>query len=200
MSNLTIEVWDATGNKKQLDELPADAPVIRVIAVLVDTSASRHNESGAVRMCEFSAENDTSSRFRRHREMLAIACAAGILAFALQELPGGRVSFRALTRIPLPQTCFSRSWLGLKCPGCGLTRSIIHLAEGDWEASWRNHRLGSLMAVVIVFQVPYRLIALRRPDWPMLPGRWLVVFGYLLVALLIGNWLVDVVAGHVISA
>jgi hypothetical protein len=36
MSNLTIEVWDATGNKKQLVELPADAPVNRVIAVLVD--------------------------------------------------------------------------------------------------------------------------------------------------------------------
>ena len=36
MSNITIEVWDATGNKKQLVELPAEAPVNRVIAVLVD--------------------------------------------------------------------------------------------------------------------------------------------------------------------
>jgi hypothetical protein len=36
MSNLTIEVWDATGNKKQLVELSADAPVNRVIAALVD--------------------------------------------------------------------------------------------------------------------------------------------------------------------
>jgi len=36
MSNLTIEVWDATGNKKQLVEVPADAPVNRVIAVLVE--------------------------------------------------------------------------------------------------------------------------------------------------------------------
>ena len=36
MSSITIEVWDATGNKKQLVELPADAPVNRVIAVLVD--------------------------------------------------------------------------------------------------------------------------------------------------------------------
>jgi Protein of unknown function (DUF2752) len=151
-------------------------------------------------MSEFSAENDAVRRFRRHREMLTIACAVVVLAFALQELPDGRVSFRGLTQIPLPQTCFSRSWLGLKCPGCGLTRSIIHLAEGDWEASWRNHRLGSLMAVVIVFQFPFRLIALRRPHWPVIPVRWLVVFGYLLIALLIGNWLVDVVAGHVISA
>ena len=36
MQTLTIEVWDATGNKKQLVEVPADAPVNRVIAVLVE--------------------------------------------------------------------------------------------------------------------------------------------------------------------
>lgn len=36
MQTLTIEVWDATGNKKQLVEVPADAPVDRVIAVLVE--------------------------------------------------------------------------------------------------------------------------------------------------------------------
>ena len=36
MSNVTIEVWDATGNKKQLVSLPSDATVDRVVAVLVD--------------------------------------------------------------------------------------------------------------------------------------------------------------------
>jgi hypothetical protein len=35
MSDISIEVWDATGNKKQLVQLPADAAVNRVIAVLV---------------------------------------------------------------------------------------------------------------------------------------------------------------------
>lgn len=34
-NNITIEVWDATGNKKQLVEMPSDAPVNRLIAVLV---------------------------------------------------------------------------------------------------------------------------------------------------------------------
>lgn len=36
MKPINIEVWDATGNKKQLVEVPADAPVNRVIAVLVE--------------------------------------------------------------------------------------------------------------------------------------------------------------------
>ena len=36
MGDINLEVWDATGNKKQLVEVPADAPINRVIAVLVE--------------------------------------------------------------------------------------------------------------------------------------------------------------------
>ena len=54
MSNLTIEVWDATGNKKQLVELPADAPVNRVIAVLVEKmNLPRQSPDGQVLSYKF---------------------------------------------------------------------------------------------------------------------------------------------------
>jgi len=78
-----------------------------------------------------------------------------------------------------------------------LTRSIIHLAEGDWRASWHDHRLGGLMAVVIALQVPYRLLALRRTGRPLIAPRWLAVISLALIALLVGNWLVDLVEGRV---
>jgi uncharacterized ubiquitin-like protein YukD len=54
MSTITIEVWDATGNKKQLVELPADAPVNRVIAVLVDRmNLPRHSPDGQLMSYKF---------------------------------------------------------------------------------------------------------------------------------------------------
>lgn len=54
MSNITIEVWDATGNKKQLVEVPADAPVNRVIAVLVDRmNLPRHSPDGQLMSYKF---------------------------------------------------------------------------------------------------------------------------------------------------
>jgi hypothetical protein len=54
MSNLTIEVWDATGNKKQLVELPGDAPVNRVIAVLVDRmNLPRYSPDGQLMSYKF---------------------------------------------------------------------------------------------------------------------------------------------------
>lgn len=54
MSNITIEVWDATGNKKQLVELPADAPANRVIAVLIERmSLPRHSPDGQLMSYKF---------------------------------------------------------------------------------------------------------------------------------------------------
>lgn len=36
MASITVQIWDATGNKKTEVELPDDAPVNRIIAVLLE--------------------------------------------------------------------------------------------------------------------------------------------------------------------
>lgn len=54
MSNIQIEVWDATGNKRQTVEVPADAAVNRVIAVLVDKmNLPRHSPDGQLMSYKF---------------------------------------------------------------------------------------------------------------------------------------------------
>jgi Protein of unknown function (DUF2752) len=152
---------------------------------------------------EWPADDDAirreNSSAGRHREVLAVAAIALVLSFAMVEVPGGRVAVRGLTAYPLPQSCVTRALLGIKCPGCGLTRSFIHLAEGDWAMSWRCHRLGGLFASVLIFQFPYRLLALRRPERPPIPTRWQGRLGAALIFLLIANWLADVVTGRVAS-
>jgi hypothetical protein len=136
---------------------------------------------------------------RLHRQVLAVSCAVWALALALEELPDGRIAARGVPQFPLPQTCVSRTWLGLKCPGCGLTRSIIHVAAGELRASWHDHRLGGLVGFLIALQVPYRILALSRREQPLIAPRWQAAISYALIALLLLNWLVDVVAGRVIT-
>jgi hypothetical protein len=51
----------------------------------------------------------------------------------------------------------------------------------------------------LIFQVPYRLLALRRPERPPIPARWQGRLGVALIVLLIVNWLADVVTGRVAS-
>lgn len=36
MGLLTVQVWDATGNKRQEVEMPDDAPINRILAVLLE--------------------------------------------------------------------------------------------------------------------------------------------------------------------
>src|SRR5260370_1141179 len=80
-------------------------------------------------------------------------------------------------------------------PGRGLTRSFVHLAHGDWLAAWRCHRLGWLLALAVLLQLPYRVLALRRADKPLLGPSGCRRIAWLLVFLLIGNWLFDLVLG-----
>ena len=54
MSDIAIEVWDATGNKRQSVEVPHDSPVNRVIAVLVDRmNLPRHSPDGQLMSYKF---------------------------------------------------------------------------------------------------------------------------------------------------
>ena len=72
MNTITIEVWDATGNKKQLVELPRDAPVNRVIAVLVDKmNLPRHSPDGQLMSYKF--QHRASGRQLLDEETLASA-------------------------------------------------------------------------------------------------------------------------------
>jgi hypothetical protein len=54
MSAIQIEVWDATGNKRQLVEVPADAEVNRLIAVLIGRmNLPRHSPDGQAMSYKF---------------------------------------------------------------------------------------------------------------------------------------------------
>ena len=72
MSNITIEVWDATANKKQLVELPADSPVNRVVAVLIDKmNLPRNSPDGQLMSYKF--QHRASGRQLLDDETLASA-------------------------------------------------------------------------------------------------------------------------------
>ncbi len=131
-------------------------------------------------------------RRSRHRTMLAVACVVVVLSLLLNVRSDQRCEIRGLPGIPLPETCWSYSVFGVKCPGCGLTRSIVYLAHGDWRASWEMHRVGFVMALVILAQFPYCIVGLRyRKDYP-LGRRFASLVAWGLILSLIGNWLYDI--------
>jgi hypothetical protein len=131
-----------------------------------------------------------SKRQRFNVEFLILACVVIVLAFVLQvQEDGERVAVGGSPDAVLPPTCFSYAWFGVRCPGCGLTRSFIHLAHGDPLSSFRSHRLGWLVFALTLAQIPYRLHLLFRPGKSqalLLFARWV---GRVLIVLLFANWL-----------
>ena len=130
-------------------------------------------------------------RQSRSHWVVLLSCAFVVaLSFMLRVRQDERVEFRIWPDRPLPHTCTSRVVFGVNCPGCGLTRSFIFLAEGNLAASFGVHRLGWIVALFVLFQFPYRIVRIKWPEriprGPGIPTSVVLVFS----ALLLGNWLI----------
>jgi hypothetical protein len=128
---------------------------------------------------------------RRHRVMLTLCGIAVVLAFALTIRPDGRVAFRFLETLAVPDTCLSQWTSKLACPGCGLTRSILCLVRGDLAGSLAYHAMGWVLAAVIVTQIPYRMVCLRRGAFPGVAPWMERGFAVGLIAALVLHWLLN---------
>ena len=123
---------------------------------------------------------------QKHMVWLVIFSGAIVLSFLLNVVGTESVSIGGVT---LPEVCTLKRLTGWNCPGCGLTRSFISMADTEWQAAWQFHPAGPLWFFVFAIQVPYRiwqLVRLRngQPEFRF-RGEWIlsaVLLSTLLVA------------------
>ncbi len=132
---------------------------------------------------------------RHHLEMLVGALVVIALTVALKVGTDGCVQVTGCPGLRMPPLCGSQVLFGIERPGCRLTRSLVLLAHGRWQESVAMHRVGWLLALALLVQIPYRFAALRLRE-PLPLGVWVPrLFGGLLIAALVGNWLVKQCGG-----
>ena len=121
-------------------------------------------------------------------------CLSAIVVFLsfIMKTPGEERVNIPFTEIPLPGLCAMRETTGVDCPGCGLTRCFISLADGQFERAWHFNPAGYLFFVFVVAQVPYRSLQIRRirrgqAEWrsPLIVGSLIVV-----VTALVLQWVI----------
>ena len=81
-----------------------------------------------------------------------------MLSFTLS--PGDELV--SLWGLEVPKLCAFQNLFGIDCLGCGMTRSFVYLAHGDLETALRKNLLGPVLFMVVLSQLPYRLIRLGR--------------------------------------
>lgn len=124
--------------------------------------------------------------------ILGICLAVVVLSMGLSlSSEPGDVIVPLLNR-PLPPLCTMKRLTGVDCPGCGLTRSFIALAHGQWRESLRFNAAGPIWFVIIAGQVPFQAWQLRRiasQQRPLDVTWWGQAVIYTGVATLLLQWL-----------
>lgn len=103
--------------------------------------------------------------------------------------------------VTIPETCAMHVRLGMDCPGCGLTRSFIHMAHGDVVSAMRLNPVGLVVFSFVVLQLPLALLHIcqirgRFVEW------WTRWNQFMLVALMVAltlQWLVRLCSGELLS-
>jgi hypothetical protein len=134
--------------------------------------------------------------FRIHNTVFFLSLFIIVCAFLMRVRPDEKVEFIFVSGYPVPKTCYARNIWGVKCPGCGLTRSFIFLAHGEWEQALARHRLGWLMAFTIVVQIPFRIIAVVRPERPPLGRTLTSAYSIFVVVIFFSNWFAEIMMGQ----
>ncbi len=123
---------------------------------LLDNFTSALDSSSMVPKCSSEERADRSE----HLWLFLMALAALIGSAWLQFGHDGRLVLPVPgteLKLPLRETCWSRTILGIPCPGCGLTRSFTAMAHGHVRNAFNFNPLGPILFILCGLQIPYRL-------------------------------------------
>ena len=157
---------DTLGKENDAIPAPEDSGVVLLDSGEAD-DAKAHESIESQPQSEADSESDSSDSFDAppdpvlHWVYLAISLAIIALSCVMQVRGEHQVVLPLIDQ-PLPDVCTFKRYLGIGCPGCGLTRSFISLADGNLGRAWHFNPVGVAVAALFCFQLPYRLIQLWR--------------------------------------
>jgi hypothetical protein len=131
-----------------------------------------------------------------HLYILALAAIAIVGSFLLDLSPQG-TPYITVPWLDAPfylsEACFSRRFLGISCPGCGLTRSFVAIAHGHVGDAFNYNLMGPVLYLTCLLQIPYRWIEYRgllreSPLWLAVSKRFDLVTWFIVAGLLVA-WL-----------
>ena len=64
----------------------------------------------------------------------------------------------------VPHFCLMRKFLGIPCPGCGISHSIMAALQFNLARAWLANPAGIGVALLFAFQVIARPLAIARPQ------------------------------------
>ncbi|NLU25269.1 MAG: DUF2752 domain-containing protein [Clostridiales bacterium] len=126
----------------------------------------------------------------RKESLDRLLCPALLLTLLLFGL-GALIYTRYFSHIPIARCFFFESW-GIYCPGCGATRALLYLLQGQVLLSLRcNAGVFYFLVGTVVYLLSHGLARLTGRRWgiPFRTRYLLIGFGILLANSLVWNTL-----------
>ena len=116
--------------------------------------------------------------------VLLLSCCMSVVGSSLVYLPG--------SSIPLPESCTARLFLGINCPGCGLTRALIAISHGQLTDAWNFNPASFIVYLFVLAQLPWQASQMNRirQRKPSVDALWIYVLPISMAILLLAQWLV----------
>jgi hypothetical protein len=134
---------------------------------------------------------------RRQLNAMLLCAVIVLLSVILRVDERGSVLMPYTEDPPLPGSCVMRGVFGVDCPTCGLTRSFIALADGEFARAFAFHRLGPLLFIYVLLQVPLRAYAIVRGKAMLLElqSRYTLPLIWAFLIALVVNWVYNLLTG-----
>ncbi|MGB0680666.1 MAG: DUF2752 domain-containing protein, partial [Polyangiales bacterium] len=104
---------------------------------------------------------------RRESMCYGLLGALWTTAWLLPANPRGYGSHEALGLPP----CTLRLWLGMPCPGCGMTTAFAHLLKGHGQSAWSAQPAGVILAAFLMAFTALASVGMWRA-WSPLEVLW----------------------------
>lgn len=170
---------------------PAQDPII---AGALRSRVSARRPRGAAGNALRAREDDDTGILRRMTDAVRSSSSGGIrtTAVTLALLAGSLSAVGAITSGPA--LCPMALLTGTACPGCGMTRAVVALVQGDVRSSWDAHPFAAVVVgATLVFLGQWG--AALRGRVPRLSTRQAAVAGAVTGVALIVVWSVRYASG-----
>jgi hypothetical protein len=123
------------------------------------------------------------------RLAFTVALIAGAVLLRIDDDQRVRLTGVRGMSLVLPDTCLLKTRIGIHCPTCGVTRSMICLSHGRIRSAWNHNPAGLLVfAGILYFALrPIRETSISDERWSSIPWP-LCWWAIAVISVLVVQW------------
>lgn len=125
-----------------------------------------------------------------HGIMLTGSVIIILLSFLMKADDSNQVFLPGVS-IAMPESCLSKMYGGIDCPGCGMTRAFIRISAGQFAKARQLNSASFVVYLFVAIQIPWHAMQLLRirQGVGVVDSWWTIVPALAVIVTLVVCWI-----------